>query len=109
MAGPRTFVVKKTVPGMSSTKISDRNTQLEVQNIIENIKSLEARLNALQEQANATNAVVASGDGESSTAPLTDAELYDDTNVPADPPLPYLRFERDGDGDIQTIYLGTVD
>jgi hypothetical protein len=36
------------------------------------------------------------------------AELYD-TNTPNPPgaPFPYLRFERDIDGDVQAVYLGT--
>lgn len=36
-------------------------------------------------------------------------ELFDQDTPPTSFPLPYLRFERDLDGDIQTIYLGTVD
>lgn len=37
------------------------------------------------------------------------AELYD-TNTPNPPgaPFPYLRFERDIDGDVQAVYLGTA-
>lgn len=36
-------------------------------------------------------------------------ELYD-TNTPNPPgaPFPYLRFERDLDGDVQAVYLGTA-
>lgn len=36
-------------------------------------------------------------------------ELVDAATAPADPPATYLRFERDLDGDVQAIYLGTVD
>lgn len=36
-------------------------------------------------------------------------ELYDSDTEPVAPPATYLRFERDIDGDVQTIYLGTVD
>jgi hypothetical protein len=36
-------------------------------------------------------------------------ELFDTNAVPAAPPDTYLRFERDVDGDIQAVYLGTVD
>lgn len=107
MPGPRSFVEKKTVPGMTSTKISDRNTQLEVQNIIENIRNLQAQITALQEGASATTAQLANT-GNTSTIVASNAELYDDNNIPGAPPLPYLRFERDGDGDVQRIYLGTV-
>lgn len=35
-------------------------------------------------------------------------ELYDSDTPPVDPPDVYLRFERDLDGDVQHIYLGTV-
>lgn len=35
-------------------------------------------------------------------------ELYDSNTPPADPVYPYLRFERDVDGDVQAIYLGTA-
>lgn len=35
-------------------------------------------------------------------------ELFDSTSPPPSPPDTYLRFERDIDGDVQTIYLGTV-
>jgi hypothetical protein len=36
-------------------------------------------------------------------------EVYDAATAPADPTFPYLRVERDGDGDIQGLYVGTVD
>jgi hypothetical protein len=36
------------------------------------------------------------------------AELYDG-EAPATPADTYLRFVRDLDGDVQTVYLGTVD
>lgn len=35
-------------------------------------------------------------------------ELWDTTSPPVTTQLPYLRFARDIDGDVQTIYLGTV-
>lgn len=36
-------------------------------------------------------------------------ELYDSTTPdPVGAPFPYLRFARDIDGDVQTIYLGTA-
>lgn len=35
-------------------------------------------------------------------------ELYDSNIPPVMPTFPYLRFERDGDGDVQAIYLGTA-
>lgn len=36
-------------------------------------------------------------------------ELFDSATPPLNPPGTYLRFERDVDGDVQAIYLGTVD
>lgn len=41
--------------------------------------------------------------------PGAQPELYD-SNIPNPPgaPATYLRFERDGDGDVQAIYLGTA-
>lgn len=39
--------------------------------------------------------------------PLGPAELYDQATPPPAPPFPYLRFERDLDGDVQAIFLGT--
>ena len=42
--------------------------------------------------------------GGGSSAP----ELYDQNTVPASPSFPYLRFERDGAGDVQRILLGTA-
>ena len=40
--------------------------------------------------------------------PGGDQELFDRTSPPPTPPDTYLRFERDIDGDVQAIYLGTV-
>lgn len=39
----------------------------------------------------------------------SEVELFDQATVPLDAPATYLRFERDVDGDVQAIYLGTVD
>lgn len=36
-------------------------------------------------------------------------ELYDSATPPVGAPSTYLRFERDVDGDVQNIYLGTAD
>ena len=36
------------------------------------------------------------------------SELFDSATPPLSPPFPYVRFERDVDGDVQSIVLGTV-
>lgn len=41
--------------------------------------------------------------------PSGPTELYDSDTPPVFPSTTYLRFERDVDGDVQTIYLGTED
>lgn len=50
-------------------------------------------------------------DGESNGSPGTGtfAELHDGASAPAGIDHTYLRFERDVDGDVQAVYLGTVD
>lgn len=40
--------------------------------------------------------------------PAGPVELLDSADVPVDPADTYLRFERDLDGDVQAIFLGTV-
>lgn len=36
-------------------------------------------------------------------------EVYDSVTTPIAPTFPYIRIERDIDGDIQSVYVGTVD
>jgi len=53
--------------------------------------------------------IVVIGVGEQGPPGVGNPELYDSSTPPSSPTYPYLRFERDVDGDVQTVYLGTVD
>ncbi len=105
---PRTFVEKKIEPGLGVPTSVDRNTRLALENIIENLKRATVRIEALEDSVvtRASASSVGSGDGDSGTEI---EELIDAPAAPSDAPETYLRFERDGDGDVQAIYIGTVD
>ena len=50
-----------------------------------------------------------SPEGEETNVAAPALELIDSPVPPVEGPMTYLRFERDVDGDVQAIYLGTAD
>lgn len=50
-----------------------------------------------------------SPEGEETDVAASGLELIDSPVPPVEGPMTYLRFERDENGDVQAIYLGTAD
>lgn len=109
MAKPRTFIEKKSEPGMGVPKSLDRELRLSIENVIENIKRLQQKIKALEDGAASVESRLSTTDDVEAPSSSQGIELYDSLNIPPAPPLPYLRFERDIDGDVQFIYIGTDD
>lgn len=107
MAGPRSFIEKKTVPGLGVPTSIDRNLRLALENIIENLRHILGRVKNL-EDTTVTDAQATATTTNNNIVNEGVTELFDLITAPTDAPDTYLRFVRDGDGDVQRIYLGTV-